>query len=527
MKNLMGEKRETLLKKNMKWAYWEEPSIYEYGTPGERGIIPPQLEDAVKESVGEPSSIVPAGMLRKTAPVLPEVSQLQIVRHWTRLSEMTAGTDNCIDFGLGTCTMKYSAKISEKFVNMPEMADIHPWQDEDTVQGALEIMYKTQEVLSEISGFDATSLQGASGAGGVFINARLIRGYQEDHGFGLDKKDEIISTVFSHPCNQATGSVAGYKVITLYPDEDTGYPSLEKLKAAVSERTAGMIIGCPDDTGIFNPDIKEWTKIVHDVGGICVIDQANANGIFGMTRAFEMGFDATHYNLHKSFSSPHGTLGPGGGASSCKEFLAKYLPTPMVVFDGNKYHLDYDRPDSMGKVRSFYGNVHVCLRVLAWIKSLGPEGLRMVSNIAVLNDNYIKVKLLKEVRGLSMGYADNNLRLHEIRFSWDQLNKETGCTSYDIERRIVDYGLNQYFKSHEPWIVPEPMTPEPSETYSKDDLDEFCEILKTVADECYSDPEMVKGAPYNAPVHLVKGDWLSNPEKSIMTRRAYIKNINK
>lgn len=518
MKN--GKKQ--LLKERMHWANWQEPLIYELGTKGERGIIPPQLEKDIRAVVGDPSSLVPAGMLRQVAAKLPEVAQLQIVRHWTRLSEMTAGTDNCVDFGLGTCTMKYSPKINEQFVNMPELADLHPWQDEETVQGILEVLYNFQEALKEISGLDAFTLQGASGSGGVFTNARIIRAYQEERGFGLDKKDEIISTIFSHPCNQATGAIAGYKLVMLYPDEN-GFPDISMLKAAVSERTAGMIIGCPDDTGIYNPNIAEWCDVIHDAGGLCVIDQANANGILGVVRAREMGFDMTHFNLHKTFSSPHGTLGPGGGAAGCKDFLAKYLPAPMVSFDGARYYLDNDRPHSIGKVRSFYGNVQVCLRAYAWVMSLGAEGLRDVTHTAVLNNNYLKRRLLTEVRGMNMGYQDNDYRLHEIRFSWGKLQDDTGVGTLDVERRIVDYGLNQYFPSHEPWIVPEPMTPEPSETYSKEDLDEFVEVLKQVAEEAYSDPEMVKGAPYKAPMRLANEDQLHSMEDLITTVRVWDK----
>ncbi len=509
-----------LVKKDMHWARWNEPLIYELGSKGERGIIPPQLEQGIIDAIGEAADLVPAGMLRKEAPTLPEIAQLQIVRHWTRLSEMTSATDNCIDFGLGTCTMKYSPKVNDAIVNMHQLQDLHPWQDDETTQGTLEIIYEAQEYLKEISGMDAVNVQAAAGGGSVWTNVCLIRKYQEERGFGLDKKDEIISTIFSHPCNQATGSVGGFKLVILYPDEN-GYPPLEEFAAAVNERTAGLILGSPDDTGIFNQDVKKWTELVHEVGGLCVLDQANANGVLGVARAREMGFDMSHFNLHKTFSSPHGSLGPGAGATCCRDFLAKYLPTPHVEFDGEKYHLNFNTPDTIGKVRSYYGNIQVVTRACAWIMSLGAQGLKTVAHTAVLNDNYVMRRLLNDVKGISLGYPHNEKRFHEIRFCWEELFQDTGLTTFDIQKRLVDYGFNQYFSSHEPFIVPNPMTPEPAETYSKRDLDEFVDALGKVSWEAYNTPEVFKGAPHKAPVSGINVEQCHSMEKLSTTWKAW------
>lgn len=516
----MSKAKRQLLKHRYHQAVWQEPLMYELGSPGERGILPPVLEKEIREAVGDVVSLVPPGMIRKEPPRLPEVGQPQVVRHYIRLSQETSGYDTSNDIARGTSTMKYSPKINERLANVPEILDLHPLQDESTVQGILEIIYKLGECLKEISGMDAFTCQPPSGSWGVFTNARMLRAYQEERGLGLDKKDEIITTIFSHPCCHAVSAVAGYKLVTLYPDE-TGFPNLTNLKAAVSERTAGMILGCPDDNGIYNPHVEAFCDTVHAVGGLCVLDQANANGVLGVCRAREAGFDMVHFNLHKTFSSPHGMAGPGSGPAGCTKELEKYLPVPMVAFDGKRYFLDYNRPHSIGKVSSFYGNVQVVLRAYCWIMSLGADGLRTVAETAVLNNKYLSKRLLSEVRGLAMGYPQNDKRLHEIRYSWERLKNETGVDTWSLFRRMADYGIGGYFASHEPWVVPEPMTPEPTETFSKDDIDEFAEIVKQVAEEAYSDPHFVKAAPHKRAVHLTDDDRLHHFTQLATTARAW------
>ena len=292
-------------------AKWDEEVIFELSQEGERGILVPEAEEDLKNEVGDVLSSIPRGVRRKRPPELPEVSQSRVLRHYMRLSQETLGTDLNIDVGQGTCTMKYSPKINEHLSRSPKMNEIHPLQDEGTVGGILEVMYRFKQILKEVSGMDEFSLQPSSGSQGIYANASIIRAYHEEQG-EADKRDEMITTIFSHPSDAACARVAGFKVITLYPDED-GYPDLEALKAAVSERTAGLMITNPEDTGIFNPKISEFVDVVHEAGGLCAYDQANANGVIGITRARDAGFDLCQFNLHKTFSTPHGCGGPGGG----------------------------------------------------------------------------------------------------------------------------------------------------------------------------------------------------------------------
>lgn len=485
----MGEIRTN---RNFQQARWDEPFIMDMGSPGQRGIIINELEDGVKTDV---ATLIPQGLARKTPPRLPELGQMQVLRHYMRLSQETIGTDINIDIGLGTCSMKYSPKIHESFVRSPKVAEIHPCQDDDTVQGMLEIMYNTAEYLKEISGLDAFSLQPSGGSQAIYSNVSVIRAYHEERGEGAIR-DEIITTMLSHPGNPGAASTAGYKVITLMPGKN-GYPDLEALKAALSPRTAALLITNPEDTGIFNPEIREFTEAVHAVGGLCCYDQANLNGLFCLTRAREAGFDLCHYNLHKSFSSPHGCQGPGAGAQGVVEKLAKYLPGPVVAYDGKRYFLDGNRPAGIGKLRKFLGVPAVIVRTYAYIRSLGQEGLKQVSELSILNNNYMLQGLL-EIDGLDMPYAKGVRRLEQARLSWRKMTEETGVTTDDICRRIVDYGFQDYFASHHPRVIPEPFTPEPVETYSKDDIDEYVAAFKAIARECRETPELVKNAPYKA-----------------------------
>ncbi|UCD81916.1 MAG: aminotransferase class V-fold PLP-dependent enzyme, partial [Desulfobacterales bacterium] len=350
---------------------WSEPIIMEMGRKGERGILVPEAETEIKAKVGEAISCLPESMRRKAEPKLPEVAQPQVLRHFLHLSQMCLGMETNID-AEGTATMKYSPKVNEALVRMPEMTELHPAQDADTVQGILEIIHKLDLFLREISGLDQFTFQPPGGSMATYTHACILRKYHAQRGQGASR-DEVITTIFSHPCNAATSATAGFKVITLMPAKD-GYPDFDALQAAISERTAGLMITNPEDTGIYNPRIREFTDAVHAAGGLCFYDQANANGILGITRAAEAGFDACHFNLHKTFSSPHGSFGPGCAAYGVTRELAKYLPKPVVTYDGAQYSLDYDRPDSIGKVREFHGNIPAVLRAYAWIMSLGADG---------------------------------------------------------------------------------------------------------------------------------------------------------
>jgi glycine dehydrogenase subunit 2 len=504
-------------------AKWDVPVIFASSCEGQRGILVPEVEEEVKEQVGDVLADLPGYMRRMEPPRLPELSQPQVLRHYLRLSQENLGADLNVEIGQGTCTMKYSPKVNDQLASHPKLAELHPLQDEETVQGILEILFRFEQILKEISGMDRFSLQPAAGSAAIYANVSMIRAYHESRR-EAGRRDEVITTIFSHPSNAACAQTAGYKVITLYPDED-GYPDLDALKAAVSERTAALMITNPEDTGIFNPKIEEFVSVVHDAGGLCAYDQANANGILGITRARDAGFDLCHFNLHKTFSSPHGCGGPGAGASGVTQELARFLPVPVVAFDGEKYSLDYDRPDSVGKLRPFYGYVPVVLRAYAWVMSLGAEGLREVAEISVLNNNYLLKKML-EIPGVSAPYARGKRRIEQVRYSWEELAQETGVHSEELGIRAADFGVH-YWTSHHPFVVPEPVTLEPTESCSQDDLDEYVSVMAHVAEEARTDPELVRTAPHNSTVHTIDHSPLDDPSQWAMTWRGYLKKIGK
>ena len=502
-------------------ARWDEAVIFELSTAGQRGILVPEVDREILEKVGNPASELPPGVRRESPPALPEMGQLQVLRHYLRLSQENLGLDLNIDVGQGTCTMKYSPKINDQLASLPTMTELHPLQDESTVQGILEIYYRMAQILKEVSGMDHFTFQPQAGSQAIYTNVSIIRAYHESRGDGR-KRNEVITTIFSHPSNAACAKTAGYNVITLYPDAD-GYPDLEALMAAVSDRTAALMITNPEDTGIYNPRIAEFTRMVHDAGGLCCYDQANANGILGMTRAREAGFDLCHFNLHKTFSTPHGCGGPGAGASGVTEKLAPFLPVPTVEFDGAQYHLAYDRPQSIGKIRSFYGVAPVVLKAYAWVMSLGAEGLRRAAETAVLNNNYLLKKMLS-IRGVSAPYAEGKRRIEQVRYGLEQMTKDTGVRSEEIGIRAADFGVH-YWTSHHPFVVPEPATLEPTESFSKADLDEYADIIAHVVQEAYEDPERVKTAPHCSTVHIIDHHPLDDPAQWAMTWRAYRRKV--
>ena len=504
-------------------ASWDEPVIFELNQPGARGVLVSEVESGIKQEVGDVAAKLPESLRRKSAPALPEMSQIHVLRHYARLSQENLGVDLNIDIGQGTCTMKYSPKVNDQLARSPKMADLHPLQDESTVQGILEVMWRLEQFLKEISGMERFSLQPGAGSSAIYANISMVRAYHESRGEGA-QRNEVVTTIFSHPSNAACAKVAGYKVITIYPDAD-GYPDLAALKAAVSERTAALFITNPEDTGIFNSKIQEFVQAVHTVGGLAVYDQANANGILGITRARDAGFDMCHFNLHKTFSTPHACGGPGAGASGVSPALVPFLPKPTIEFDGTRYRLDFDRPQSVGKIRPWYGVAQNILKAYSWIMSLGAEGLREVAEIAVLNNNYLLNKVL-EIQGVSMPYAKGKRRIEQVRYSWEQLTKDTGIHSEEMETRMVDFGMH-YWTSHHPYVVPEPMTLEPTESYSQADLDEYVAALKQVAGEAYTEPDTIRTAPHNSTVHQTNHEPFDNPDEWAVTWRAYKRKTQK
>jgi glycine dehydrogenase subunit 2 len=498
-------------------ARWDEPVIFELSRSGQRGVLLPPVGAEIEREVGDPARELPEAVRRTVPPALPEMSQIHVLRHFARLSQENLGVDLNIDVGQGTCTMKYSPKVNDQLTRTPRLAELHPLQDGTTLQGILEVMYRLEEMLKAISGLDRITLQPGAGSQAIYTNICMIRACLAARGEGVGR-DEVITTIFSHPSNAAAARVAGYKVITLYPDPD-GYPDLAALKAAVSKRTAALLITNPEDTGIFNPRIEEFVRIVHEAGGLCAYDQANANGILGITRAREAGFDACHFNLHKTFSTPHGCGGPGAGACGVTDELAPFLPVPTVAFDGESYHLDYDRPQSIGKIRPFYGAAPNLLRAYAWIMSLGADGLREAAEVAVLNNNYLMKRVLG-IRGVSAPFAEGRPRIEQVRYSWETLTRETGIHSEEIETRVADFGMH-FWTSHHPYVVPEPMTLEPTESYSRADLDEYAAMLERISDEAYSDPEIIRTAPHHSTVHRTRQESFDDPDEWAVTWRAY------
>ena len=500
-------------------ASWNEPILLELSTPGERGILPPPVDPELAGAAHDPLAALPGALRRSSSPELPELSQQRVLRHYMRLSQETLGNDVNIHLGLGTCTMKYSPKVNEELVRSPKVTELHPLQDDETVQGMLEVLYRFERMLCEISGLSRFTLQPAGGSQGVYANARMMRAYHAARGNG--ERDEIITTIFSHPCDGAGPATAGFKVITVYAGEK-GYPEPDAIRRAVSERTAGLMITNPEDTGLFNPHIDEIVDIVHDAGGLCHYDQANANGILGITRAGDAGFDLCQFNLHKTFSSPHCSMGMPVGACGVTGELAPFLPVPTVEFDGSRYRLEYDRPQSVGKIRAFHGVPATVVRSFAWALSLGAEGLREVAETAVLNNNYLASRLAG-VRGLEVSFAETNSahRLEQIRYSLEQLHQDTGVGTLDVGRRTTDFGVATYFASHEPWLVAEPMTLEPSESYSRADLDEYAEIITEVAREAYENPEEVLNSPQRSTVHKLDLAPHDDPDRWALTWRGY------
>lgn len=499
---------------------WHEPLVYGLGRKGIVNDIAPRAEAAVVERVGKSAEqLVPPGMLRQKRPWLPELAEPEVVRHYVRLSQNNFSYDSGNTLGLGTCTMKYSPKISDKLTGSPAVSELHPLQDDATLQGILHIIYELRCWLCELAGMDEFSFQPRGGAHGVFANAAIIKAYH--HSRGEDYRDEIITSVISHPANAGCPAALGYKVINLYPDQATGDVGLEQMQAAISPRTAGMMVTIPYDTGVFDRHIKAYVDMVHQAGGLVALDQANFNGVMGRLRAGDVGADLMHFNLHKTFSSPHGSVGPGSGAIGVKDFLARFLPRPLVTFDGIQYRTDCDRPDSIGKVTSFLGNIGSVVRAHAWIKALGAEGLREAAAMAVINNNYLIKKML-EVPGVDIVCA-HRAKLQEARFTVEKLFQDTGVTTTDVNRRVVDYGIVSYFEGHEPMIDPNPITPEPSDSVTVDDLDRFAEIIGRVSAEAYANPEIVQTAPHRCAIHRVLEGPLTQTDQLATTWRAFLK----
>ncbi|WP_242086895.1 aminomethyl-transferring glycine dehydrogenase subunit GcvPB [Microbacterium lacticum] len=498
-------------------ASWDEPILFELSTPGERGVIVSPVEADVRAAVGDVVADLPDGMRRATPPALPEIGQMRVLKHYLRLSQETLGSDLNVDIGQGTCTIKYSPKVNDQLIEVPQLRALHPAQDAADVQGALEITWRLERMIAELSGMDAVTFQSPGGSAGIWTNIAMIRAYHASRG-EADQRDEVITTIFSHPSNAAAAKVAGYKVVTIYPDAD-GYPDLAALKAALSERTAAIMVTNPEDTGIYNPAIKEWVDAAHAVGALASYDQANASGILGITRARDAGFDVCQFNLHKTFSAPHGCGGPGAAANAVSAELEPFLPGPRIERDGDRFVVREPGELSIGHVAPGFGVVLHVVRAYAWVLALGAEGIRTASEIAVLNNNYL-LHHVTRIPGASAPYATGRRRIEQVRYSWQELFEETGISSEEVGIRMADFGFH-YWTSHHPYVVPQPFTLEPTECYSKTEIDEYIAALAEVAREAREEPEVVRTAPHNQTVHHTHHDDLDDPERWAITWRAY------
>jgi len=497
---------------------WNEPLIFDLGRNGRRGHILPKAEEGVKRAIGNLNMLIPESMRRRSQPRLPELSEVEVVRHFLHLSEMNYGVDSGL-YPLGSCTMKYNPKINELLTSLPTLGMLNPYQDQSTVQGILEILYRLERWLAEITGTYEVCLQPAAGAHGELLGTLLMRAY---HSFNSDreKRSEVIVPDSAHGTNPASASMAGFNVVVV-PSDDDGCVSLGALKAAVSEKTAGLMLTNPNTLGIFEKNIDEIARIVHEAGGLLYYDGANLNPLLCKARPGDMGFDIVHINIHKTFGTPHGGGGPGAGPVGVSKELAKFLPVPCIVFNGEHYRLDYEKQHSIGKIRGFYGNVAVLLRAYAYILSLGGDGLKEVAEVSVLNANYL-MKKLKGVKGLDFPYNSEKPRKHECVFSAKPLKNETGVSALNVAKRLLDYGLHAptiYF----PLIVEEALMIEPTESFEKEELDRFVRVLKKISAEAHENPEIVLKAPHNTAVSRLDEVKASHPRTMALSWRTYLK----
>lgn len=496
---------------------WNEPVVMEMGVAGRRGQIYPAPEAAVAKAAGAPESLVPKSMLRADTPKLPELTEPEVQRHYLKLSQQTLGMVNISLFG--TCTMKYNARVSEE--SSRRLYDVHPLQHASTLQGILAVIHGFDLILRELSGMDQFVFQAGGGADAAYTHATVTRAYHQSRG-ELAQRNEIITSIQAHPCNSATAAAAGFKVVTL-PLEKEGYPSVEALKAALSPRTAALMIGNPDDMGIYNPHITEWVRLVHEAGGLAFYDHANFNGVMGKLRARELGFDACMYMLHKTFGAPKGGGGPAVGAYGCSQALVPFMPRPIVVEEDGQYSLDHGDERATVRVREFWGNVPQIMKAYAWARAMGADGIHEASDLSVLANNYMDKKL-GEIRGLYRSNPEIDAwRMEMTRWGLGPLKEATGVGTVDVANRMADYGIDPYWMSHEPWVVPEPFTPEAGEMYSKEDIDTWIAVIAAIAEEAYANPELVKTAPHNQAIKQIKGQVLDDPAKWAMTWRAYLR----
>ncbi|MCU0490139.1 MAG: aminomethyl-transferring glycine dehydrogenase subunit GcvPB [Chloroflexaceae bacterium] len=459
-----------------------EPPLYELSSPGKHGANLPALD--------VPKSPLPDALLRQdNLADFPELSEPEVIRHYTRISQRNF----CIDTGmypLGSCTMKYNPKVHEEAARIPGFGAAHPLQDESLSQGALQLMFELQNYLGEISGFDAVSLQPAAGAQGEFTGILVFRAYHLSRGEG--ERNEVLVPDAAHGTNPATAAMAGFKVIEIKSDA-RGNVDIDDLKSKLSPRTAGMMLTNPNTLGLFEEQIVEVSRLVHEAGGLMYGDGANFNAILGICKPGQVGFDFMHYNLHKTFTTPHGGGGPGSGAVGCTAALAPFLPGPRVRQKDDGSYEFFTPKQSVGRMKVFHGNFGMLVRAWTYIRTLGPDGLREVSETAVLNANYVRVKLDDIYPP-----AVDRICMHESVLK-GQIAGAKGVRTLDIAKRLIDYNFHPptvYF----PLLVPEALMIEPTETETKRNMDRFIDAMRQIAHEAVENPDLLHEAPTTAPV---------------------------
>ena len=461
-----------------------EQLIFKKGAPGRKAYSLPALDVPEVELQG----LLPKELIKDTPLNLPEVSEIELIRHFTNLSRLNYGVDLGF-YPLGSCTMKYNPKVNEEAAKTPGLMNAHPLQPEQLSQGALRMMYELEGFLKEIGGVDRVSLQPVAGAHGELTGLLVIRAYHEAHG---NPRHKVIIPDSAHGTNPASAALVGYEAVVIKSSRE-GLVDVEELKKVLDTETAAVMLTNPNTLGLFEKDIAEISRLAHDAGAFMYMDGANLNALLGIVRPGDMGFDVVHFNLHKTFSTPHGGGGPGAGPIGVSEKLTPFIPVPTVEKDGDRYYLDYNRPKSVGSVNAFYGNFGVFVRAYTYIKKMGAKGLREVSENAVLNANYIK-KCLQDYY-----YIPNNTPcMHECVFS-AKYQKAKGVHSWDIAKRLQDYGFHPPTVNF-PLIVEEAIMIEPTETEPKETLDSFCDAMIAIAKEVETNPEIVKNAPHTTVV---------------------------
>ncbi len=460
-----------------------EKLIFEISSTGKIGYSIPEID--VDEKI---ESGIENNYLRQDIDHFPELSEVEVVRHYTRLSSWNYGVDTGL-YPLGSCTMKYNPKLNEKVARIDGFSMVHPYQPEDTVQGCLKIYFELENMLSEITGMDRFTLQPAAGAHGELVGMMMIRACLEKRG---DPRKVVLIPDSAHGTNPSSAHLCGYQVEEIKSNKK-GCVDLLDLKRRIKGDVAALMITNPNTLGVFEEDIQEISEILHHHGAFLYCDGANMNALVGINRPGDSGVDVLHLNLHKTFSTPHGGGGPGAGPVGVSEELAPFLTIPVIEYKGGRYFLNYDLPDSIGKVRSFYGNFLVLVRAYSYILSLGNDGLRKIAEAAVLNANYIR-KELEDTYFLPYPYPT----MHEVVFN-DKNIEETGVKTMDIAKRLLDYGFHPptiYF----PLIVKGALMIEPTESESREELDGFIKAMKNIVEEARKDPDLVKGAPHTTPV---------------------------